>query len=62
MSDLYKTFALSKIKSWKLSEKSYDQLTAELKRTGDPRATGQDIDFDAFPYLGGAPKFPGKRR
>ena len=39
-----------------------EKLTAELKRSGDPRETGENIDFDAFPYLGGAPKFPGKRK
>ena len=33
-------------------------LERELKKRGDPRATGEVIDFDAFPYLGGAPKFP----
>jgi arylsulfatase A-like enzyme len=35
------------------------KLFDQLKRTGDPRVTDSDIDFDAYPYLGGAPKFPG---
>ncbi len=35
------------------------RLFAELKRTGDPRVTSEGPDFDKFPYLGGAPKFPG---
>ena len=36
-----------------------NMLKAELKKHGDPRATGADVNFDDFPYLGGAPKFPG---
>ena len=39
-----------------------DQLFAELKKTGDPRVTGKGPDFDKFPYLGGAPKYPGPRK
>jgi len=39
-----------------------DRLTAELKRTGDPRADGKGDHFDRFPYLGGAPKFPGGKK
>ena len=35
------------------------RLFAELEKTGDPRVTGEGPDFDQFPYLGGAPKFPG---
>ena len=35
------------------------RLFAELERTGDPRVTGEGPDFDQFPYLGGAPQFPG---
>ena len=35
-------------------------LFAELKKTNDPRVTGNGPDFDKFPYLGGAPKFPGR--
>ena len=35
-------------------------LFAELKKTNDPRVTGKGPDFDKFPYLGGAPKFPGR--
>jgi len=38
------------------------ELTAELlkrlKATGDPRVTDSPIDFDSYPYLGGAPKHP----
>ena len=34
-------------------------LFEELRKTRDPRATGKGPDFDKFPYLGGAPKFPG---
>ena len=30
------------------------------KKTNDPRVTGKGPDFDKFPYLGGAPKFPGR--
>jgi arylsulfatase A-like enzyme len=35
------------------------QLTRELKASGDPRELGGGEGFDAFPYLGGAPKYPG---
>ena len=35
-------------------------LFAELEKTNDPRVTGKEPDFDSFPYLGGAPKFPGR--
>ena len=38
------------------------RLFAELSKTGDPRVTGKGPDFDKFPYLGGAPKFPGGGR
>jgi arylsulfatase A-like enzyme len=38
------------------------RLFAELRKTGDPRVTGKGPDFDKFPYLGGAPKFPGPRK
>ena len=36
-----------------------DQLTAGLKATGDPRVVGGAEKFDEYPYLGGAPKYPG---
>ncbi|NOX53029.1 MAG: heparan N-sulfatase, partial [Planctomycetes bacterium] len=36
-----------------------DQLMQELRATGDPRAFGRGDVFDKYPYLGGAPKFPG---
>jgi len=35
-------------------------LFAELKKTNDPRVTGNGPEFDKFPFLGGAPKFPGR--
>ena len=41
------------------------QLSAELAASGDPRhGTGKGFDFDAVPYLGGAPKHPdfGRRK
>jgi arylsulfatase A-like enzyme len=37
------------------------QLTAALEKSGDPRVVGGGERFDRFPYLGGAPKFPGWR-
>ena len=36
------------------------QLVTELEASGDPRHGGEPFDFDAVPYLGGAPKFPNK--
>jgi arylsulfatase A-like enzyme len=38
------------------------RLFAELKKTGDPRVSGKGPDFDQFPYLGGAPKYPFKKK
>lgn len=38
------------------------RLMTELRETGDPRVTGEGVDFDAFPYLGGVPMFPGYSR
>jgi len=38
------------------------RLFAQLKETGDPRVTGKGPDFDKFPYLGGAPKYPGYKK
>lgn len=35
------------------------QLTRELADSGDPRHSGEPFDFDAVPYIGGAPKYPG---
>ena len=35
------------------------RLFAELKKTADPRVTGQGAQFDEYPYLGGAPRYPG---
>ncbi|MEC9475416.1 MAG: sulfatase [Planctomycetota bacterium] len=43
-------------------ERLKNRLFAELKKTGDPRVTGEGPDFDQFPYLGGAPRFPGSNR
>ena len=37
------------------------RLTAELRKTKDPRIIGGGEKFDKYPYLGGAPKFPGLR-
>ncbi len=34
------------------------QLTQLLKESGDPRATGDEVLFDDYPYLGGAPMSP----
>ncbi len=36
-----------------------EQLMSELKASGDPRAFGKGDVFDHYPYLGGAPKYPG---
>ena len=38
------------------------RLFAELRKTGDPRVTGKGPDFDKFPYLGGAPQYPFKKK
>ena len=38
------------------------QLMKELAKSGDPRARGDGDEFDRYPYLGGAPKFPGPRK
>jgi N-sulfoglucosamine sulfohydrolase len=37
------------------------QLTAELKANKDPRIVGGGDRFDTYPYLGGAPQWPGKK-
>lgn len=36
-----------------------EQLTVQLKNTKDPRVVGEGAQFDAYPYYGGIPKFPG---
>ena len=41
-----------------VKKKLADQLTKELKATNDPREVGGGERFDAYPYLGGAPKHP----
>ena len=38
------------------------KLDEELKRTNDPRSDGGGSEFDSFPYLGGAPTFPGAKK
>ena len=42
-----------------IKKKLAAQLMENLKLTGDPRATGGGDEFDKYPYLGGAPKYPG---
>ena len=43
----------------KIVEQMRNRLFDELKKTGDPRLIEEDPNFDRFPYLGGAPRFPG---
>lgn len=38
------------------------RLAGNLKATGDPRVCGEGEKFDEYPYLGGAPTYPGKSR
>jgi hypothetical protein len=33
-----------------------------LRASGDPRVVGRGERFDQYPYLGGAPTFPGAKR
>ena len=33
-------------------------LDRKLRERNDPRATGEDVAFDEYPYLGGSPKHP----
>jgi len=40
-------------------EKLKEKLHADLKSTRDPRVIGGGEKFDAYPYGGGAPKYPG---
>lgn len=42
-----------------VKERLAKQLTGILRSTQDPRVVG-GLDFDAFPYLGGAPKYPNR--
>ena len=42
-----------------LREKLSRRLSTELEASKDPRVIGGGKDFDAYEYLGGAPKFPG---
>ncbi len=46
----------------KIRRQLSDQLTGQLKETGDPRELGGGEKFDEYPYLGGAPKYPGPSR
>ena len=43
-----------------IKEKLAAQLTDYLKSTGDPRETDAPAEFDAYPYIGGVPKWPGE--
>jgi arylsulfatase A-like enzyme len=43
----------------KIREELSDKLTDQLRATGDPRIVGGGDKFDQYPYLGGAPKYPG---
>lgn len=38
------------------------RLMRELQETSDPRAIGGGEVFDAYPYYGGAPTWPGQQR
>jgi hypothetical protein len=47
------------------TEELSERLESILRQTEDPRllnrgVTAEGINFDDYPYLGGAPKFPGK--
>jgi arylsulfatase A-like enzyme len=46
----------------KILTRMKNRLFAELKKTADPRVTGQGAQFDEYPYLGGAPRYPGDLR
>lgn len=37
------------------------QLLVELRLFGDPRAMGEGLAFDEFPYYGGVPQWPGEK-
>jgi len=37
------------------------RLTEQLEATGDPRVVGGGEKFDEYPYLGGAPTYPGTK-
>ncbi len=39
-----------------------DQLTEQLRISKDPRVVGGGDQFDRYPYLGGAPKYPGLKK
>lgn len=42
-----------------VKEKLSTKLIEKLKATGDPRALGEGGKLEQYPYLGGAPKYPG---
>ena len=42
-----------------VQQKLADQLMTQLKTSCDPRAVGGGEKFDEYPYLGGAPLYPG---
>ena len=35
--------------------------SCSLQRTGDPRETDAEAQFDEYPYIGGVPKWPGEK-
>lgn len=42
-----------------VKDKLAERLSAGLESSGDPRVVGGGEKFDEYPYLGGAPKYPG---
>ena len=43
-------------------KKLSDQLMAELKESNDPRVLGSGDKFDTYPYIGGTPKRPRRKK
>ena len=43
-----------------IKQKLAVQLTEYLRRTGDPRETDAETEFDDYQYIGGVPKWPGE--
>jgi arylsulfatase A-like enzyme len=43
-----------------VKDRLWERLQRELEATGDPRMTGAPVRFDAFPYYGGVPSWPGQ--
>ena len=58
--DLILTIELNAAAETQLFDQTRGVL-AHLKSTGDPRAFGRGEMFDKFPYLGGAPKYRGRK-